>query len=69
MADLKPSAPSAENVQVIIRCRPLNKTEKGNGNKTIVDMDKKTGRIGVNHPQSSEEPPKNFTFDQVWDAR
>jgi len=60
------------NVRVCVRCRPLNSTEKGNGNKTTVKIDIKRGTVGVNNPdQSKGVPPKNFTFDIAfdWDSK
>jgi len=60
-------APSNECVRVVVRCRPLNSTEKRDNRGTIVTMDKKTGSIilaaGI---KATNEPPKTFTFDAVF---
>jgi len=59
-------------VRVCVRCRPLNSTEKGNGNKTTVKIDINRGTVAVNNPdQSKGVPPKTFTFDMAfdWDSK
>eukprot|EP00882_Tetradesmus_deserticola_P032935 GHRQ01037580.1.p2 GENE.GHRQ01037580.1~~GHRQ01037580.1.p2 ORF type:complete len:137 (+),score=18.79 GHRQ01037580.1:511-921(+) len=57
---------STESVKVVVRCRPLNGKEKQDGRERIVDMDARQGQVAVRNPKS-EEPPKTFTFDQVYD--
>ena len=54
-----------EAVKVVVRCRPLNSTERADGRDTIVQMDAKMGSVSVHAPGSSE-PPKAFTFDMVY---
>jgi kinesin family protein 3/17 len=59
-----------ETVRVCVRCRPLNDKEHTDGRQRIVSMDTKSGQCSVIAPGSdrhSSEPPKNFTFDQVYD--
>jgi len=53
---------SDDNVRVIVRCRPLNKTEKGDGRKCIVECDEQHGQVRV----SKNGQPKMFTFDHVF---
>ena len=57
----------AECVKVAIRCRPLNTTEKANGNETVVRVTNR-GEIFVKRP-FSEETPKQFTFDLAYDEK
>ncbi|WIA28846.1 hypothetical protein OEZ86_011372 [Tetradesmus obliquus] len=57
---------NTESVKVVVRCRPLNEKEKQDGRERIVDMDARQGQVAVRNPKS-EEPPKTFTFDQVYD--
>ncbi|MEW5311561.1 MAG: hypothetical protein WDW38_003270 [Sanguina aurantia] len=58
----------AETVKVVVRCRPLNKTETKDGRAVIVDLDTKTGTIVLRNPKTdASEPPKTFTFDAVYD--
>jgi len=54
---------SDDNVKVIVRCRPLNSTEKSNGNKSIVECDENNGQIQVT---KKGDQPKLFTFDTVF---
>uniref|UniRef100_A0A7S3DF42 Kinesin-like protein n=1 Tax=Palpitomonas bilix TaxID=652834 RepID=A0A7S3DF42_9EUKA len=56
----------AEAVRVLIRCRPLNSREKADGRKQVVELDMKSGSVSIKNP-ASEDPPKTFTFDQVFD--
>jgi len=58
----------AEAVKVVVRCRPLNSKELNDGRQRIVDMDVDAGQVKVRNPKSDDkEPPKMFTFDQVYD--
>jgi len=52
---------------VVLRCRPLNSTERTDGREKIVTMDTKTGSVFVKQPGASSEPAKTFTFDMVFD--
>ena len=61
----------AESVKVVVRCRPLNEKEISDGHESVVNMDVKRGIItlqkaGGSHKDSSE-PPREFTFDAVYD--
>eukprot|EP01050_Picozoa_sp_SAG11_P008092 SAG11_NODE_696_length_7693_cov_9.962339_10_plen_146_part_00 len=62
MASGKP----AECVKVILRCRPLNSTEKRDGREKIVNMDSSTGSVNLVNP-TGNEGPKDYTFDAVFD--
>ena len=62
--------PKEETVRVCVRCRPLNSTETKDGRDRIVVMDPKHGTCTLVAPggeRNAGEPPKNFTFDQVYD--
>lgn len=62
------AAKGAEAVRVVIRCRPLNSKEKADGRGTIVEMDTAGGVVRLINPKGDNgEPPKSFTFDQVYD--
>ncbi|CAI2385220.1 unnamed protein product [Moneuplotes crassus] len=58
----------SECIQVVIRCRPLSKKERENGNEKVVQMYSREdkGEIMVGR-EGDEEPPKQFTFDKVFD--
>ena len=57
---------SAECVKVVIRCRPLSQKEMSAGHEVVVKINNKTGEIWVSKP-ASDEPPKQFTFDNAFD--
>uniref|UniRef100_A0A8D8SI95 Kinesin-like protein n=1 Tax=Cacopsylla melanoneura TaxID=428564 RepID=A0A8D8SI95_9HEMI len=59
---------AAENVKVIVRCRPMNGRENGLKCKGIVFMDSEKCCCSIMHPNDSSAPPKGFTFDGVYDA-
>jgi len=70
MAHLAPKQED-ECVKVVVRCRPMNTKEINDGRQRIVDMDLTLGQVSVRNPKlDAREPPKTFTFDQVynWDA-
>ena len=48
-----------DNVKVIVRCRPLNQSEKDGGYKEAVVNDEVNGMVTINRPN---DPPKQFTF-------
>ena len=53
-----------ECVKVVVRLRPLNKKEKANDRKRIVDVHTSLHQIQLNGPRGK----KSFTFDAVFDA-
>ena len=57
---------NTETVKVVIRCRPLSQKEMQANNEVVVNMKTKTGEVFVNKPVS-DEAPKQFTFDEVFD--
>uniref|UniRef100_A0A8C6AJ53 Kinesin-like protein n=1 Tax=Monodon monoceros TaxID=40151 RepID=A0A8C6AJ53_MONMO len=57
---------SCDNVKVVVRCRPLNDREKSMCYKQAVSVDEMRGTITVHKTDSSNEPPKTFTFDTVF---
>ncbi|XP_063086671.1 kinesin-like protein KIF3A isoform X8 [Cavia porcellus] len=57
---------SCDNVKVVVRCRPLNERERSMFYKQAVSVDEMRGTITVHKTDSSNEPPKTFTFDTVF---
>ncbi|XP_042308067.1 kinesin-like protein KIF17 isoform X3 [Sceloporus undulatus] len=57
---------ASEAVKVIVRCRPLNEREKQIGCKVVVCMDSTRGQCFIQNPVTSEDPPKQFTFDGAY---
>ncbi|KAM6471784.1 kinesin-like protein KIF3A isoform 1-T1 [Liasis olivaceus] len=63
----KPDKPdNSDNVKVVVRCRPFNEREKAMCYKMAVSVDEMRGTITVHKTDSSNEPPKTFTFDTVF---
>uniref|UniRef100_A0A8D2L6F8 Kinesin-like protein n=1 Tax=Varanus komodoensis TaxID=61221 RepID=A0A8D2L6F8_VARKO len=63
----KPDKPeNSDNVKVVVRCRPFNEREKTMCYKMAVNVDEMRGTITVHKTDSSNEPPKTFTFDTVF---
>lgn len=56
----------SECIKVCVRCRPLSSEEMNKGHAVVVELNRKTGEIFVRRP-FVEEPPKQFTFDGVFD--
>jgi len=57
-----------DNVKVVVRCRPMNETEKKTKCNQVVTVDTVRRCISVKSPQeaAAEDPPKEFTFDVVF---
>ena len=58
----KKDANSAENIKVIVRCRPLNSKETESGYKPCVDLNIGESSVQVNHVCGD---PDRWTFDAV----
>lgn len=56
---------NTECVRVIVRSRPLSKTEKERGNYSIVQFDRSINQVAINDTKSSI--PKTFAYDAVFD--
>eukprot|EP00981_Chlorochromonas_danica_P012539 scaffold5121_cov223-Ochromonas_danica.AAC.17 len=54
------------NVQVAVRCRPLNAEEKKNNAATVVTCDIENKAVKVAYGPSGKKIMKNFTFDKVF---
>lgn len=56
-----------ENVRVVVRVRPMDKTELDSNSENVVKVDKLNRCITVTKPQASaSEPPKIYYFDNVF---
>lgn len=53
---------AAENIRVLVRCRPLSEKEKTNGHKSCVDLDLGANTVTVKNVIGE---PDRFTFDAV----
>lgn len=61
-----PKKTQSESVKVCVRCRPMSQEEMNKGHQVVVELNKRTGEIFVRRPYV-DEPPKQFTFDNVFD--
>lgn len=58
---------AGECVRVVVRVRPLNSTEKQEGYEAVAIVDDQRASITLKNPNAAaSEPPKVFTFDQVY---
>lgn len=60
--------PKGTNVQVAVRCRPLNSAEKASGQPTVVTCDTENKQVLISHGPSSKKINKTYTFDRVFGA-
>lgn len=56
----------SECIKVAIRCRPISKREIAENRECVVKMIASKGEVIIQ--KQSEEVPKIFTFDCVYDA-
>ena len=54
-------------MKVIVRCRPMNRTETADQRERAVDMDLRTNMVSLKNPKDLREAPKQFTFDKIYD--
>ncbi|XP_026879904.2 kinesin-like protein KIF17 isoform X2 [Electrophorus electricus] len=57
---------ASESVRVVVRCRPLNDREKALNCKMVVSVDTSRCQCFIQKPGTTEEPPKQFTFDGTY---
>lgn len=64
----QPSAKTKkENIQVIVRCRPMSSKEVSNGYTGVVKICKEDNSVAVSVPKNDDSEYKQFTFDSVFD--
>jgi len=51
----------------VVRCRPLFGKEIREARNQIVDCDVRRGEVRIDNPKTPGDPPKQFTFDGVYD--
>ncbi|ESN96200.1 hypothetical protein HELRODRAFT_68075 [Helobdella robusta] len=57
-----------QNIQVVVRCRPLNSSEKKSGSVNVVEVFPEKREITVRERAMPNAPTKSFTFDRVFSA-
>lgn len=55
-----------ENVRVFVRVRPLNKKEKAEKHRNIIQIDEEENVLMIKKPISENEKPKLFKFDHIF---
>ena len=58
-----------ECIQVVVRCRPMNKKETEEKRKSIIDIDIEARSVSIKNPDNLNEPPKMFTYDAAYDDK
>ena len=65
-APLVDTSNKGECVKVMVRCRPFNSKEKGNGSKNCVVVDKGINQIVLSTPELADDNGRGFTYDAVY---
>lgn len=65
----EPDSIEIENVRVVVRVRPMDRTELDGKCENVIVVDKVNRCVTVNKPNSyPSEPPKVYFFDNVFAA-
>ena len=59
------SAPKAENIKVVVRCRPLSKKEVEKGYYEVIKMNPNAGQVSL-LKKPDDPSPKTFSFNSVF---
>ncbi len=62
------SGQKATNVQVAVRCRPMNAEERRNNAPIVISCEPENKAIKVNYGPAGKKILKTFTFDRVFGA-
>ncbi|XP_052902902.1 osmotic avoidance abnormal protein 3 [Anopheles moucheti] len=54
----------AENVKVVVRCRPMNKREQQSNCKNVIQID--NALVNLDNPNDANAPQKSFQFDNAY---
>ncbi|XP_011204449.3 kinesin-like protein KIF3A [Bactrocera dorsalis] len=57
-----------ENVRVVVRVRPMEKSELNSGATNVIQVDKINRAITAVKPNAPNEPPKTYYFDNVFSS-
>lgn len=70
MAESNPTASSSKgtNVQVAVRCRPLNAEERRAGQPSVITCESENKSIKVSYGPAGKKTLKAFNFDRVFGA-
>jgi len=62
------SKKATEAVKVMVRVRPLNKSELAMGGKSVVKVNPKDLTVEISNPNETNGIAKKFTYDAVYDV-
>ena len=62
------SKANTETVKVMVRIRPMNKSEISKGSQSVVNVDSKNNTIELKSISDKSIPVKNFAYDSVYDT-
>ncbi|KAJ8703729.1 hypothetical protein PYW07_013023 [Mythimna separata] len=69
MPDAELTAPTVENVRVVVRVRPMDQREKLDGSYSCVSVDGKNNTVAVTKNNvTAAEPPRVYAYDAVFDS-
>ena len=54
------------NVQVAVRCRPMNQSERTAGQPSVINCDQQGRSIQVSYGPAGKKVSKSFAFDKVF---
>ena len=60
------TATKGTNVQVAVRCRPVNADERKSGQPSVVTCDGENKSVKISYGPAGKKTVKNFTFDKVF---
>lgn len=58
--------PQEKNIQVVVRCRPRNNSERKSGSPQVIDANTRRGEIVVHQELHEKSITKTFSFDRVY---
>ena len=59
---------STETVKVMVRVRPMNKSEIKRGCKSVLKVDKENNQVTIVKPGEDGEGYRDFAYDSVYDV-
>ncbi|XP_026725612.1 kinesin-like protein KIF3A [Trichoplusia ni] len=69
MPDAELTAPTVENVRVVVRVRPMDQREKLDGSYSCVSVDGVNNTVAVTRNNvTPQEPPRVYAYDAVFDS-
>ena len=58
-----------ECIQVVVRCRPMNKKENDEKRNSIINVDCESRTVTIQNPDNTNEVSKTFTYDATYDDK